>query len=87
MSHTCLLVVDIQNEVFHRDGALAGDFPEQSAAMLDAVRRLVGWAHEHSHHVIWLRLAFRPGHAARSWTDRGARSCSTGWAVAKTTWS
>jgi nicotinamidase-related amidase len=30
--------------------------------MLDAVRRLVGWAHEAEAPVVWLRLAFRPGH-------------------------
>jgi N-methylhydantoinase B len=57
-----LLLVDIQNEVFHPDGVLAGDFPSHAAPMLDAVRRLVGWAREHDHPVIWLRLAFRPGH-------------------------
>ena len=30
--------------------------------MLDAVRRLVDWAHRTQLPVIWLRLAFRPGH-------------------------
>ena len=62
MSRTCLLLVDIQNEVFHPDGALAGDFPGQAASMLEAVRRLVRWAHTRGNPVIWLRLAFRPGH-------------------------
>ena len=62
MSRTCLLLVDIQNEVFHPDGALAGDFPNQTGPMLAAVRRLVRWAHDGGHPVIWLRLAFRPGH-------------------------
>ena len=62
MSRTCLLVVDIQNEVFHSDGALSGDFPKQAEPMLAAVRRLVGWAHQEDHPVVWLRLAFRPGH-------------------------
>jgi nicotinamidase-related amidase len=57
-----LLLVDIQNEVFHTDGRLAGDFPARAAPMLDAVRRLVAWAHGASIPVIWLRLAFRPGH-------------------------
>jgi nicotinamidase-related amidase len=59
---TALLLVDIQNEVFHPDGALSGDFPARAAPMLDAVRRLVAWAHDQGHPVIWLRLAFRPGH-------------------------
>jgi nicotinamidase-related amidase len=62
MSRTCLLLVDIQNEVFHADGVLAGDFPAQAEPMLAAVRALVSWAHDRGHPVIWLRLAFRPGH-------------------------
>jgi nicotinamidase-related amidase len=62
MPGTALLVVDVQNELFHPDGALAGDFPARAAPMLDALRRLVTWAHEHATPVVWLRLAFRPGH-------------------------
>ena len=62
MSRTCLLIVDIQNEVFHSEGALAGDFPTQAEPMLAAVRKLVDWAHKAQHPVVWLRLAFRPGH-------------------------
>lgn len=62
MSRTALLLVDIQNEVFHPDGVLAGDFPPRAEPMLDAVRRLVAWARDGDVPVIWLRLAFRPGH-------------------------
>jgi nicotinamidase-related amidase len=62
MSGPALLLVDIQNEVFHPKGLLAGDFPSRAGPMLDAVRRLVAWAHDGDHPVIWLRLAFRPGH-------------------------
>lgn len=62
MSRTALLLVDIQNEVFHPDGVLAGDFPERARPMLGAVRRLVDWAHRSAVPVIWLRLAFRRGH-------------------------
>ena len=62
MTGTALLLVDIQNEVFHPDGALAGDFPTRAASMLAAVRRLVDWAHARELPVVWLRLAFRPGH-------------------------
>jgi nicotinamidase-related amidase len=62
VSRTCLLLVDIQNEVFHPDGALAGDFPTLAQPMLAAARRLVDWAHDQGHPVVWLRLAFRPGH-------------------------
>lgn len=62
MSRTALLLVDIQNEVFHPDGVLAGDFPAQAAPMLDAVRRLVDWGHRTGLPVVWLRLAFRVGH-------------------------
>ena len=62
MSRTALLLVDIQNEVFHPDGALAGDFPARAGPMLEAVRRLVAWARTTDLPVVWLRLAFRPGH-------------------------
>jgi nicotinamidase-related amidase len=62
VARTALLLVDIQNEVFHPDGALAGDFPARAAPMLEAVRRLVAWAHDGDRPVVWLRLAFRPGH-------------------------
>jgi len=62
MARQALLVVDIQNEVFHPDGVLAGDFPGRVEPMLDAVRRLVDWAHSCDVPVIWLRLAFRAGH-------------------------
>jgi nicotinamidase-related amidase len=57
-----LLLVDIQNEVFHPEGVLAGDFPARAEPMLAAVRRLVDWAHAQALPVIWLRLAFRAGH-------------------------
>jgi nicotinamidase-related amidase len=41
---------------------LAGDFPATAAPLLGAVRTLVDWAHATELPVIWLRLAFRPGH-------------------------
>lgn len=59
---SAVLVVDMQNETLHAEGRLAGDFPSRTEGLIDAVRRLVSWAHEHSVPVIWLRLAFRPGH-------------------------
>jgi nicotinamidase-related amidase len=62
MTRAALLIVDVQNELFHPDGALAGEFPAQAQPMLEAVRRLVGWAHHWQVPVVWLRLAFRPGH-------------------------
>ena len=62
MSRQALLLVDLQNETLHPDGALAGDFPSQAAPMLDAVRALVAWARRTGRQVIWLRLGFRPGH-------------------------
>ena len=40
MVRTALLVVDVQNDLFHPDGALAGDFPARAAPMLDALRHL-----------------------------------------------
>jgi len=62
MARSALVIVDVQNEVFHPDGVLAGDFPAKVRPMLAAVRRLVNWAHGQDVPVIWLRLAFRPGH-------------------------
>jgi nicotinamidase-related amidase len=62
VSKTAVLLVDLQNDVLDPAGALAGDFPATAAPLLDAVRRLVAWAHEQGHPVIWLRLAFRAGH-------------------------
>lgn len=62
MPDTAVLLVDMQNEVLHTDGGLAADFPGRAGPLLDAVRRLVGWAHERDVPIIWLRLAFRPGH-------------------------
>jgi nicotinamidase-related amidase len=62
MTGTALLIVDVQNEVFHPDGILAGDFPATARPMLAALRRLVDWGHAEGLPVIWLRLAFRPGH-------------------------
>jgi nicotinamidase-related amidase len=62
VSPSALILVDIQNEVFHPDGKLAGDFPAKAVPMLDAVRAVVARAHAAGVPVIWLRLAFRPGH-------------------------
>lgn len=62
MARSALVIVDVQNEVFHPDGVLAGDFPAKAQPMLAAVRRLVDWAHGQAVPVTWLRLAFRPGH-------------------------
>jgi nicotinamidase-related amidase len=62
MTATALLLVDLQNEFMDPAGALAGDFPARSGPLLDAVRQLVSWAHDRKIPVIWLRLAFRPGH-------------------------
>jgi ureidoacrylate peracid hydrolase len=62
MTKTALLLVDLQNEVLDPAGALAGDFPTRAGPLLEAIRRLVAWAHDGGHPVIWLRLAFRPGH-------------------------
>ena len=62
MADTAVLLVDMQNEVLHPDGGLAADYPSRAGPLLDAVRQLVAWAHEREVPVIWLRLAFRPGH-------------------------
>jgi ureidoacrylate peracid hydrolase len=59
---TALLLVDLQNEFLHPDGALAGDFPRTAAPLLETIRALVEWAHTGDVPVVWLRLAFRPGH-------------------------
>lgn len=57
-----LLLVDLQNEFLHPAGRLAGDFPADAAPMLQVVRDLLAWARTEGHPVVWLRLAFRPGH-------------------------
>ncbi len=82
MSDTALLLVDLQNDVLHPEGALSGDFPARAGPMLDAVRELVAWAHERGVPVIWLRLAFRPGHfdAVRdSMSRRAGALVDGGW--------
>lgn len=61
-SSTAVLVVDMQNETLHPEGRLAGDFPQQAHGLLVAVRSLVDWARRRGAPVVWLRLAFRPGH-------------------------
>jgi nicotinamidase-related amidase len=61
-SRTAVLLIDLQNEVLHPDGGLAGDFPATAGPLLDAVRGLVDWARGRELPVIWVRLAFRPGH-------------------------
>ena len=63
MPRTAVLLIDLQNEVLHPDGGLAGDFPATAEPMLETVRQLVGWAHAADVPVIWARLAFRAGHA------------------------
>jgi nicotinamidase-related amidase len=62
MPRTAVLLIDLQNEVLHPDGGLAGDFPATAGPLLDAIRSLVGWARSVGVPVIWVRLAFRPGH-------------------------
>ena len=59
---TAVLVVDMQNELMHPDGKYFKAFPMDAVPINDAVRRLADWAHEKTLRVIWLRLAFRPGH-------------------------
>jgi nicotinamidase-related amidase len=62
MPRTAVLLIDLQNEVLHPDGGLAGDFPGRAEPMLAAIRELVAWARSRELPVIWARLAFRPGH-------------------------
>jgi nicotinamidase-related amidase len=62
MPRTAVLLIDLQNDVLHPDGGLAGDFPATAEPMLDTIRRLVAWARTADLPVIWARLAFRPGH-------------------------
>jgi nicotinamidase-related amidase len=62
MPRTAVLLIDLQNEVLHPDGGLAGDFPAMAEPMLDTIRQLVAWARTADVPVIWARLAFRPGH-------------------------
>jgi nicotinamidase-related amidase len=61
-SGTAVLLIDLQNEVLHPDGGLAGTFPAKAGPLLDAVRSLVRWAHDRDVPIIWVRLAFRADH-------------------------
>ena len=62
MEETAVLVIDMQNETLHPEGRLSGEFPQQAQGLIESVRGLVAWAHAGGVPVIWLRLAFRPGH-------------------------
>jgi ureidoacrylate peracid hydrolase len=62
VSGTAVLLVDLQNETLHPEGKLAGDFPARCQPLFEAVRQLTGWAHVRDIPVVWVRLAFRPGH-------------------------
>lgn len=62
LAGTALLLIDLQNETLHPRGGLAGDFPQMSGPLLDAVGSLIDWARAQEVPVIWARLAFRPGH-------------------------
>lgn len=68
MPKAALLMIDLQNEVLHPDGTLAGDLSEIADGLLEAVRGLVGWARQHGLPVIWVRMAYRPDTS----THRGA---------------
>ncbi|MGH2406501.1 MAG: cysteine hydrolase family protein [Candidatus Limnocylindrales bacterium] len=59
---SAVLLIDLQNEVLHPAGGLAGDFPSTAEPLLEAIRTLVGWARAVEVPVIWVRLAFRAGH-------------------------
>ena len=59
---SAVLLIDLQNEVLHPSGGLAGDFPATAGPLLEAIRTLVAWARTVDVPVIWVRLAFRPGH-------------------------
>ena len=62
MPTTALLVIDVTNEVLHREGTLGGDLQTASATLIPAIRRLVEWARSRGTPVIWARTAFRPGY-------------------------
>jgi nicotinamidase-related amidase len=81
-SSTAVLVIDMQNETLHPDGALAGDFPAGAGGLLVAVQRLLEWARRRGAHVVWLRLAFRHGHvdaASNSMSRRLGTFLDGGW--------
>jgi nicotinamidase-related amidase len=62
VTKTALLLIDVTNEVLHEKGTLGGDLHKVAEGLLEAVRRLVFWAHEHDVPIIWVRTAFRPGY-------------------------
>ena len=66
MPNSALLLIDVQKEVLDPKGTLCGDLPKVAEPLLNAVRQLVSWAHEHRIPVIWIRMAFRRGYVDAS---------------------
>ncbi len=62
MTRTALLLVDLQNDVLHADGKMAGDFPAQAEPVLEACARWSRGRAGRADPVVWLRLAFRADH-------------------------
>jgi nicotinamidase-related amidase len=58
MPDTALLLIELQNEVLHPDGKLAGTFPSTAEPLLSAIRQLVDWAHHCELAVIWCAWRF-----------------------------
>jgi ureidoacrylate peracid hydrolase len=62
VARTAVLLIDVQNEWFHPEGGMLDYAPTNGPELLASIRALVAWAHENDVPVIWVRLAFRPGH-------------------------
>jgi ureidoacrylate peracid hydrolase len=78
VASTALLLIDLQNEVLHADGQMRGDLPAVADGLLEAVRKLVAWARERKHPVVWVRMAFRPGFVDASRGVRTGTSATAG---------
>jgi ureidoacrylate peracid hydrolase len=62
LPNVALLLIDLQKEWFDRSGGLVDYAPTNATQLLAAVTELVTAARAASAPIIWVRLAFRPGH-------------------------
>jgi nicotinamidase-related amidase len=60
--NVALLLIDLQHEWFDQSGGLVDYAPSNASHLLEAVADLVTSARSASAPIIWVRLAFRPGH-------------------------
>ena len=63
--HTAVLALHLQNEVLHAQGRIRvglGEHDPRRDAVMSNARRLLAWARVHDLPIVFVRIAFRPGH-------------------------